>query len=179
MVDRGAPSPAPVVTPEPLVPPPPPIRLSSDPVAAREIAEPFDLGRSWLRTLAQLTGVPRVTVSDNATPGSYNEGTLCIIVRKEMWRQQVRDALGGLDLGGPFPGFRRLEVEVAGDVGRTGRERRTDADAAALAAATAAAENSVGLRRLLTMFSAVIEEVEAIAPPRSDTELLESEVSDD
>ncbi len=129
--------------------------------------------------MSQLPDAQRVMVADNATPRSFGEGAIVIIVRKEMWRQKVRDALGTLDLALNFPGFRRLEVEVADDIGRTGRERRTDADAAARVAAQHAAERSVGLKRLLAAFSGVVEEVEAIGAPRGDTEPLESEVSDD
>lgn len=102
-------------------------------------------------------------MSDNSSFGSFAEGTLTVVVRHETWRPKVREPLGRVDLPACFPGFRRLEVEVAGGVGKTGRERLDEAQVAARAAAREAAARSPTVKRLVAAFSAQVEEVEAVA----------------
>lgn len=101
-------------------------------------------------------------MSDNASFGSFADGALTVVVRKETWRPKVREALGRVDLPTCFPGFRRLEVEVAGDVGQTGRERRDEAESAARRAASEAAARSPTVKRLIAAFSAHLEAVEPV-----------------
>lgn len=125
---------------------------------------PGDHERAWALLRAALALSQGTVLHEVAFPIAIKDGLFQIAVKQDTWRAKVRDSLGRVDLAAVLPGIRRVEVEVAPQ-GQTGRERRTEAEEGRRREARAAAEASPVIRKLLKVFDAEIENVEALVPP--------------
>ena len=110
--------------------------------------------------LESLPELPRVTVADNAAFLGFEEGAVRLIVRSDFNRARVWETLKPVDFSEHFDGFKRLELTVDDDSGRTGRESHAIADAARREAARRAAESSPAVLRVLAAFGGRLERVE-------------------
>ncbi len=120
----------------------------------------------------------RVVVEENAAFGSFEGGTLALVVRVEQWRPVVREHLQEVDFVSVLPGFRRFEIR-RGDEGQTGREARNEADERRLEAARAAVSASPLVHRLVAMLAGRVEYTEASRLDEGDRLPGSEESSDD
>ncbi len=134
------------------------------PAGPLTVRDPEELNRAWLRLLAALPDVTRVTVHDVATPLAIEAGRLRVAVRTELWRGKVREHLSRLELGAILPGLGNVDVSVAAEEGKTGREELAEADVQRRADALTAARDSDAIKRLLAAFDAELEEVAPFVP---------------
>lgn len=116
--------------------------------------------------LASLSPFSRVTVDNQAGFERYEDGVLRIVVRTQLARDKVVQALKPVDFHALFQGFRSLDVRIS-EEGRTGREARAEADVKRRDDARAAAESSPAVRRLIEVFGARLDDV--VAEPARDT----------
>jgi len=134
------------------------------PAGPLTVRDPEELRQAWLKLLAALPEAPRVHVHHVATPLAIEAGRLRVAVRTELWRRQVREHLGGLELGAILPGLGNVDVAVAVEDGKTGGEEISEADVQRRADALTAARDSDAIKRLLAAFDAELEEVAPFVP---------------
>jgi hypothetical protein len=129
---------------------------------------PVDLAAAWKRICRLLPMAEGTSTQEVAFPAGFEGGCLRVGVRSEVWRFRVRERLAQLDLGAILPGFRRVEVDLMAEEGRTGREIRSEQEDRTRAFARAAAEAHPVVKQLLAAFDAQLESVEA--PPQDSSD---------
>lgn len=169
-----APAPVPTVRPT-TAPPALPEALPEAPPAPDL---PPDPAEAWKSALGVLSPHQRVVVEENAAFGSFEGGTLALVVRVEQWRPIVKEHLQEVDFISVLPGFRRFEIR-RGDEGQTGREARNEVDERRAAAAREAVAASPLVRRLVALLDGRVELTEASTLGEGDRSPLHDEGSDD
>lgn len=162
----------------------PAVQPSSPALAAAVVAPPQpplgpgDLDKAWELLGLALPLAQRTMLTEVAFPLAIREGQLQLAVKQDIWRGKVREAVGRIDLAAVLPGIRRVEVEVAAQ-GQTGRERRTEADESSRREARVFAEASPLIKKLLKIFDAELENVEAATVvPEEGLPAVEADLAD-
>jgi hypothetical protein len=131
------------------------------PVEPPPPAPPAPPAQAWLQAVAGLKPASRTIVRETTAFLRYEDGLLVLAARTDREASRARELVRDADFAAHLAGFRNVEIRV-GDLGRTGREARSDATARIAERAKADAAGSTALGRVVRAFGGTLEEVEPL-----------------